>query len=160
MAYSPTLIANNVLARAFAERRYITPMKLQKILYFVASEYQKLTGQVLLEESFAMWAYGPVLYSVFNEFRTYSKDPIKRYARDAQGNAYSIDEASDLNLRRALDVVWKVTRSRGAIELSEITHREDSAWDKAYQSDSPFLDPEDIALDFTYYQPLGLAPGA
>ncbi|WP_268905973.1 hypothetical protein [Corynebacterium diphtheriae] len=41
MAYSPTMIANNILSRAFADKAYITPMKLQKILYFVASEYQK-----------------------------------------------------------------------------------------------------------------------
>ena len=41
MAYSPTMIASNILSRAFAEKAYINSMKLQKILYFVAAEYQK-----------------------------------------------------------------------------------------------------------------------
>ena len=41
--YSSTDVANNVLSRAFAEKISVSPMKLQKILYFVASEYQKTT---------------------------------------------------------------------------------------------------------------------
>ena len=41
MTYASTLIANNVLNRDFAEKRRISLIKLQKILYFVAAEYQK-----------------------------------------------------------------------------------------------------------------------
>lgn len=36
MAYSPTRVANNILERAFKEGIEVTPMKLQKILYFLA----------------------------------------------------------------------------------------------------------------------------
>lgn len=64
MAYTSTLIANNVLNRAFAEKRRISLMKLQKILYFAAAEYQKKTGQPLFSERFETWQYGPVLRSI------------------------------------------------------------------------------------------------
>lgn len=156
MAYSPTMIANNILSRAFAEKAYMSPMKLQKILYFVASEYQKATKRPLLEEQFSTWAYGPVVYSVYDEFRSFSKEKIKRYARDARGNVFVIDETQDIELKVALDRVWDKTKNIGAVKLSEITHMQDSAWDKAFQDDEPVLNPADIATDSTYRVPLGL----
>lgn len=156
MAYSPTMIANNILSRAFEEKAYMSPMKLQKILYFVASEYQKATKRPLLEEPFSTWAYGPVVYSVYDEFRSFSKDNIKRYARDARGNVFVIDEKQDIELKVALDRVWDKAKDIGAVKLSEITHLQDSAWDKAYQGDEPVLNPADIAADNTYRVPLGL----
>ena len=156
MAYSPTVVANNVLSRAFAEKISVTPMKLQKILYFVASEYQKATNQRLFEEPFLTWAYGPVLYSVFNEFRSFSKDKISRYARDAKNHTLVVKESEDEALRDSLDRVWAATRYRGAIELSVLTHAEDSAWDKAFQSDRDVLSGSDIVGDMTYQKQLGL----
>ncbi|MDY5834179.1 MAG: DUF4065 domain-containing protein [Corynebacterium glucuronolyticum] len=150
------MIANNILSRAFAEKAYISPMKLQKILYFVASEYQKATKRLLLEEPFSTWAYGPVVYSVYDEFRSFSKDNIKRYARDARGDVFVIDETQDIELKVALDRVWDKTKDMGAVKLSEITHLQNSAWDKAFQDDEPVLNPADIATDNTYRVPLGL----
>ena len=154
--YSSTDVANNVLSRAFAEKISVSPMQLQKILYFVASEYQKTTKARLFEEPFSTWAYGPVLYSVFNEFRAFSKEKISRYARNAKNQTLIVDESEDVALRDALDRIWNATQSMGAKELSELTHAEDSAWDKAFQADKETLQPEDILLDETYKQPLGL----
>lgn len=156
MAYVPTLIANNILSRAFAEKSRMSPMKLQKILYFVASEYQKATKRPLLEEPFSTWAYGPVVYSVYDEFRSFSKDNIKRYARDARGDVFVIDETQDIELKVALDRVWDKAKNMGAVKLSEITHLQDSAWDKAFQDEKPFLSTDDVAADDTYRRELGL----
>lgn len=156
MAYSPTMVANNILARSFEDRRLITPMKLQKILYFVASEYQKATGKPLLEEQFQTWAYGPVLYSVYDEFRPFAKAHIKRYARDAAGHTYALREDDDSALASALDRVWAATKTKSATYLSELTHAEGSAWDAAFQQDRPILDDADIRRDETYREPLKL----
>lgn len=156
MTYSPIMIANNILSRAFAEKSYMSPMKLQKILYFVAAEYQKETQRPLLAEPFSTWAYGPVVRSVYDEFRTFSKNDIDCYGRDARGNVFIINEAEDPHLKRALDRVWDKAKRYGAVTLSEITHLQDSAWYKAYQNNQAFLDPDDITADTTYYESLGL----
>jgi hypothetical protein len=156
VVYSPTVVANNILSRAFAEKITVTPMKLQKILYFVASEYQKATKMRLFEEPFLTWAYGPVLYSVFNEFKSFSKENISRYARDARNRTLIVDESKDEALRGTLDQIWNATRYKGAIELSELTHAEDSAWDRAFQEDEETLQSKDILSDETYRQQLGL----
>lgn len=157
MAYSPRVVANNILARSFEENRLITPMKLQKILYFVTSQYAKKTeGDFLLESPFETWAYGPVEYTVFDEFRSFSKMPITKYARDAAGSTLVVNENEDPYLREAIDEVWEATRDKGAVYLSKLTHAEGSAWDKAYQNDRGVLDTADIFSDDTYQDALGL----
>lgn len=96
MPYSSTMVANNILNRAFAEKLPITEPKLQKMLYLVASEYQKAAHQPLFSEVFSAWAYGPVLYSVRDKFRNFANnEPITKFARDAHGNAHMIVEAED-----------------------------------------------------------------
>ena len=160
MAYVPTLIANNILNRAFAEERTkernISPMKLQKILYFVAAEYQKNTGKSLFSERFETWQYGPVLRSVYSEFRPFSRDYITRFAKDAENKSRMINESADPVLQRALDTVWAATKSRSAVDLSRITHMENSAWDKSFQAEQPFLSFDNITADDTYRRELGL----
>lgn len=156
MAYSPTMVANNILERSFRDGAYISPMKLQKILYFVASEYQKETGRPLLEDKFQTWTHGPVIYGVYDEFRSFSRTSIKRFARNAQGEALQIDESCDPNLRECLDRVWTATKNKGAIELSKLTHAENSAWDRAYQGENQYLSSSDILSDTTYKSVLGI----
>lgn len=156
MTYVPTLVANNVMNRAFAEKCTISPMKLQKILYFVASEYQKETGKPLFTENFETWQYGPVLRSVYNEFRSFSRNFITRFAKDAESRTLMINEEADPRLQGVLDRVWAVTKGRTAVDLSRITHLEDSAWDKSFQAERPFISFKDIGADDTYRRELGL----
>ncbi|MGV0327322.1 Panacea domain-containing protein [Corynebacterium confusum] len=132
-------------------------MKLQKILYFVAAEYQKTTSQSLFSERFETWQYGPVLRSVYSEFRPFSRDYITRFAKDAENKSRMINEGADPALQGALDSVWAATKGRSAVDLSRITHVEDSAWDKSFQNEWPFLSSENIASDDTYRLELGLA---
>lgn len=148
------MISNNILNRAFKDGAYVSPMKLQKILYFVASEYQKKTGRPLLSEPFQTWAYGPVVSSVYDEFRPFSKQSIRKFAKDAKGDALVINEDEDFALKDALNEVWERTKYSTAVQLSRITHSEDSGWDRAFQKGAPFLDTKDIGQDNTYRQPL------
>lgn len=156
MAYAPTLVANNVLNRAFAEKCRISPMKLQKILYFTAAEYQKNTGKSLFSERFETWQYGPVLRSVYSEFRPFSRDYITRFAKDAENKSRMINEGADPALQQALNSVWAATKECSAVYLSRITHMENSAWYKSFQNEHPFLSSDNIAADDTYRRKLGL----
>ena len=55
-------ISNNLLQRAFTDKISISPMKLQKLLYFTYKHYLKSTNGIpLFAERFEVWKYGPVL---------------------------------------------------------------------------------------------------
>jgi uncharacterized phage-associated protein len=155
MTFSPVNVSNNILRRAFDESVSVSPMKLQKLLYFVASEYGKRADAPLLAETFQPWKYGPVVRSVYDEFRSFGGGPIRAYGKDAQGKAYMADERQDSHLARALDDVWRAAKSRSAVELSRITHLPGSAWDRAYR-EHRWIDAADIAADKTYEPMLGL----
>jgi uncharacterized phage-associated protein len=154
MAYSPVEISNNLLKRAFDEDVEVSPMKLQKLLYFTASEYAKRTQRPLLDGYFQKWAYGPVVRSVYDEFRSFGGRPIRSYGKDAQGKAYLVSEASDKDLKASVNDVWRAAKEMSAVRLSRITHLPDSAWAKT--SDNAPISEEDIRNDLSYCSALDL----
>ena len=82
-----TNLCNNILVRGKEENISITPMKLQKLMYFVCRDYVQATGESPIAEPFEVWKYGPVLPSVYGEFRTFGSKPITEFAKDAMGCA-------------------------------------------------------------------------
>lgn len=56
----------------------LTHLKLQKILYYVTTEYLKINHgiEALYPEKIEKWQFGPVVSEVYNEFKTYGGKPI------------------------------------------------------------------------------------
>ena len=150
-----THIANNVLSRSFRDKVPITYMKLQRILYIVASEYYKKTGEELFVENFSTWAYGPVLFSVFDQFSCFEDGLIDRYAKNAQGKNLQVDEDGNPYLSAVIEDVWRKTKNVEAVELSNILRKPHSAWDYAFQDGNPIIPYKLIASDKSYVSDLG-----
>lgn len=150
-----THIANNVLSRSFRDGVKISPMRLQRILYIVSSEYAKKTGETLFTENFSTWAYGPVLFSVFDQFSCFEDGLIDRYAKNAQGKNFQVDEDNNPYLSAVIEDVWRITKNVEAVELSTILRKTHSAWDQAFQVESPIIPPELIVSDKSYIEDLG-----
>jgi len=141
-------VANNILGRAFNEGIHITPMKLQKLIYFTYKKYlQDSGGTPLFAERFEAWRYGPVVPSVYNEFSHYSDKPIKRHHLGRDGKPWSVDESSSLFFKAAFDFVWERYKKLTGIELSTLTHMPDTAWEKAVNVKKPHLDDSDIQTE-------------
>ncbi len=56
----------------------ITPLALQKSLYYVQGFYYAFTGQFLFDEDCEAWVHGPVFRNVYAEYSSYRFDPIKK----------------------------------------------------------------------------------
>lgn len=147
---NPTYVANSILARSFRDHIPITPMKLQKLLFFTACLYERHTSRRLLSEGFQTWRYGPVSPSVYAEFKGFGGKPINRYAQDALSHVYRANEKDNHELAYVLNMVWGSMSGIGAIQLSRITHRPGSAWDKAFQNNHIFISDDDMANDHTF----------
>ena len=77
---NPTIItANSILDVAFKNANPVTHLKLQKLMYFVYKKYLHDTNKPLFSEYFEVWTYGPVLPSIYHEFKHYEKRPITDY---------------------------------------------------------------------------------
>lgn len=175
MHYTPRQVANNIIEVSFSDEVFITPMKLQRILYLVFSEYAKLAeGTRLFVEPWQTWSYGPVVHSLHDMLSNLGDAPIKQYVRMSherptvpfhllkpheihlKGNAPCVDLTQDQHLRKAVDEIWSATRDYPARGLCEIVRLPGGAWDKAFQSGSPLVAHEDIWFDNTYESVLGL----
>ena len=55
LSVDPLIISNNILSIAYKENIKITPMKLQKLLYFVYRDYLKETNEPLFSERLEVW---------------------------------------------------------------------------------------------------------
>jgi hypothetical protein len=175
MHYTPRQVANNIIEASFQDKVFITPMKLQRILYLVCSDYAKRTeGTRLFVEPWQTWAYGPVVHSLHDMLSNLGDAPIRQYVRMSherptvpfhllkpheihlKGNAPCANLTQDKHLRKAVDDIWAATRDYPARGLCEIVRLPGGAWDKAFQSDSPLVAHEDMLSDTTYAAPLGL----
>lgn len=145
----PTDLCNNILARGKKDRIPITPIKLQKLMYYVCREYVRQTGEMPIDENFEVWQYGPVLPSVYAEFRCYRSDPIRTYSKDALGKSYKADESKDPALRRALDIVWVTMKDIPGYDLSMRTHAANSGWTRARIAGRRVMNITDIKSDMS-----------
>lgn len=144
-----TDLCNNILYRGNIENIPISPMKLQKLLYFVCRDYLAETGQMPISEDFEVWQYGPVLQSVYGEFKSFGSNPIKEYAKDASGKSYKVNEEDNPILERVINVVWAKYKKMTGIQLSELTHTQGSGWYRAFMDGRDKISREDMVNDRT-----------
>jgi uncharacterized phage-associated protein len=149
MPYDAKAIANYFLDLAEAKGESLTPMKLQKLVYYAHGWHLALTDRPLLNEVIQAWSFGPVVRTLYNEFREFGSGPItdraKEFANPASASAEagrffkfiitipSIDDYADEDneyTKRLLDRIWKVYGKYTAIQLSNMTHAPGTPWDR------------------------------
>jgi len=149
MRASATVLSNNILIRAKRDNIKITPMKLQKLLYYTCVKYVKETGELPISEHFEVWKYGPVIPAVYSEFRPFGSSAITSYSKNAKGKSKMVDEDCNPILSSCIDYVWRKYKNLTGIELSKKTHQEGSGWFSAFQKDNATISKEEMQKDGT-----------
>ncbi len=70
-------IADYILHKFQSESSKITPMKLQELLYYV-KVWSLISDNVLINEKFYKWDYGPVNKDIYNKYRHLKSEPIPK----------------------------------------------------------------------------------
>jgi Uncharacterized phage-associated protein len=143
--YKLAYAANTILVKGKENGVLITPMKLQKLLYFWYRAYYKKTGQALFAERFEPWMYGPVVETVYDTFKKYKGDPITTYMLDENGDTKYLTYQERDALSETLEEVWCRYGGLSGIKLSSITHTKGSAWYKAWMNQDQFIKDADIS---------------
>ena len=116
----------------------LSPLKLQKLIYFAHGWHLAIWNQPLIDEFVEAWDYGPVVPNVYHEFKQFGNQPITSLGKILQRGddrkfrlfsprvpAEEDTEGSDL-LRKIVQVYDKYT----ALQLSAETHRPGTPWAK------------------------------
>lgn len=98
----------------------ITPLALQKLLYFSQGISLGCHGRALFEEDCEAWVHGPVYPGVYEQYKKYGYDPIE------DESAYMASPECTLSQqeREILDLVVRTFGMFSGKILETITHRE------------------------------------
>ena len=141
----PLTCANTFIKKAKETGTPLSPMKLQKLMYLFYARYFQKTNSPLFADNFECWQYGPVVSEVYHAFKQYGAEPIGDYCYDCDGNVYVMDP--DQNMEDCFQETWGKFQGYSGVELSGITHKAGTAWDKAKKRDTLLLNWEEIKED-------------
>lgn len=140
-----------VIINWFLSKQSMSPKKLQKMLYYAQAwcvtlnnENKESIDQKLFEERFEAWVHGPVIPSVYQEYKEYGYQDIPQ----TNGRIQLSEDIEDI-LKQVLEVYGDYNGN----QLENISHQEDP-WKNARKSYSPLESCNEIISEeemFNYY---------
>ncbi|ORF05888.1 hypothetical protein BGI03_09035 [Snodgrassella alvi] len=133
MAYSAVAVANSIIKVAKNKGvNDLTPMKIQKLMYFAQFFYLKnFEDSVLIDDNFVRWRFGPVIPSLYYQLISYGSGAFRDYIRiltpKNKAIVYMMSD-DDFISWEFLDQVFDKFGHLDVISLSALIHRKDSSW--------------------------------
>lgn len=122
--YNSVDVAKYIAAYANEHKFSINVTKIQKLLYIAYGLYLSVRGKRLTDERPKAWLYGPVFPSTREML-------IKTKISDIRINDPDLsDLKKDEDLTGLIDLVFKKFGIRTASDLTNWSHKKNSAWDK------------------------------
>lgn len=107
-------VANYIITRSFE----ITPLALQKLLYFSQAFHKTFLGRFIFEEDCEAWVHGPVYREIYFKYKDHGYNPIDD--RKAQFECYDLSESE----REVIDAVVSYFGCYSGKILEAMTHME------------------------------------
>ncbi len=141
-------------------------MQIQKLAYFGHGWHLAFSNEPLLDERVEAWTYGPVVPTLYHEFKEWGSGSIKKPATTVTLGvspktgrktllrfvAPSLDDAGVPTptltfTKQLLEKTWEVYGSLTGIALSQLTHEAGGPWERA-RSANPGVRGVDIPDDW------------
>ncbi len=142
--YKPSWVANSFLLQAKADGiNDVSPMKIQKLIYCLHGWHLAVRGHPVVGERFEAWPHGPVLSSLYHQFKQYRWHRIYGFAEDidpvtGNSNTLSVSQADD-QFYNVFNRVWERYKSFSGEQLSDITHQPSTPWSYARQNGMQYI---------------------
>lgn len=140
MSHSPEAVANKFLQISESFGKQLTPMKIQKLIYYAHGWHLSLTGEPLINEEVQAWQYGPVISSIYREFKSFGNGPITSPATKFELGKFATIAPklpNDPDLEQFMQKIWEIYGKFSGIQLSNMTHEEGTPWKEVWKLDSP-----------------------
>ena len=123
--YTAKEIAQYVIWLCNKKKYSISNLKLQKILYFLQAEFLVEMGRPCFKDQMEAWDFGPVVPSVYFEYRVYGGSNIPCTTTLRMMRTFS------KKVRELIDGIVEECAKYSASTLADITHSQ-SPWIDAY----------------------------
>lgn len=153
MPYKSTWIANTFLQRARDDGvTDVDQLKIQKLVYCLHGWNLATRGEPVVGEMYEAWPYGPVLSSLYHEFKGSGRKPISIYAQDidpstGEKNSLKIAE-SNTEFYEVFNRVWSSYKNYTGMQLSMLTHADGTPWVNSRERGDDYICDEEIKTHF------------
>lgn len=136
---SAAAVANWFLDKADADGYPLDQLQIQKLVYYANGWYLANVSEELFYDDVVAWPHGPVIRSLWAQFREFGRGPISDRARELQiepgqnilEGKFAIPHLADVSRIEVCEKVWE-QYGRGrftGIQLSNMTHAKDEPWE-------------------------------
>ncbi|HAO15215.1 MAG TPA: hypothetical protein DDY16_01825 [Tenacibaculum sp.] len=128
-------VANEFLKLSEDSKLHITNMKLVSMMYIAQGLSLSLLERPLFnDDNIEAWKYGPVIPSIYNEFKHFKSSHITSKSVVTGNNWKSFLEPQLVNIedKKVVKLTWNLYREVSAEELATSTHRSGTPWSFTY----------------------------
>ena len=153
--YTPSHVANYFIFIAKKDSKHLTLMQLLKLVYIGYAWSLAAYKKKLFDEPIEAWRYGPVVPSLYHEFKYRGTASIDRYSDIVEVNDGSIMSVTEPHIHDKDDLtvlysVWEQYKDKTAFELSDILHQYHSPWHEVYEDGKNHLLKDDDIYERAY----------
>lgn len=145
MSFPVGSVANYILDLGDRDGVPLSPMKLQKLVYLAHGWHWAVADAPLLDEAVEAWKFGPVIPSLYHEFKSFGSGRIEgdrfvELVRNRAGGAAWVpcrlpEDSEEATVARAvIDRVWQVYKEYTAVQLSNLTHELGTPWRQTWDA--------------------------
>ena len=134
--YTASHVANYFLRQSRKERRNLSHLKLQKLVYIAYGWCWEILGRPLFRDRIEAWRYGPVVPDLYHEFKHCGGQPIRQWSAhyDFESREFIIREVQpDGRVAGVLHKVWEAYKPFSAEQLRNMTHSPGTPWKETYK---------------------------
>lgn len=132
--YDSIALANSIIRLSHAEEKEITHLKLQKLSYISHGWCLGIYEFPFINENILAWKYGPVILSIYEEFKFYGNNHITEYGEFINSDLKVVKPIINDNALPFLKAVWNVYSRFTASQLCNLTHEPGTPWDKTVKA--------------------------
>lgn len=130
-------VANEFINLAKEYDKDLTNMKLVKLMYIAQGlSLALLERPIFKDDNIEAWKYGPVVPSIYHEFKHFKSNPIttKSVTLDNDWEHLSEPKLTDKEDKKVVKLAWNLYKDSSARELVLSTHRPGTPWSLTYES--------------------------
>ncbi|MGG8496224.1 Panacea domain-containing protein [Tenacibaculum sp. TC6] len=131
-------VANEFLKVSKNSNYELTNMKLVKLMYIAQGLSLSLLERPLFDnDHIEAWKFGPVIPSVYHEFKHFKSEPITSNSvmLDSEWKFLSEPSLTDEEDKKVVLLTWQLYKDVSAKDLVDLTHMPGTPWSLTYSPD-------------------------
>lgn len=141
----------SAVANEFLEKSSeISVLKLVKLCYIAQGfSLAILDRPIFNDDKIEAWKYGPVVPSIYHEFKHFGRDNITSKSEYATLNddlnfITETPKLTDENDKKIIQIVWNMYGKFSGNELVTMTHKRGTPWDLVYRPNENEIIPNEL----------------